>query len=439
MVYAVLNISALRRRRSVVAALPDRRAGSPEISNSIWGPALVVLFVAALLFRLQNLDMSPYGDEAYYYFITHDLGAWWNTAAYPVSGSTFPVFPLVYHLFAGNLLSLRAANAVVGSSLVPLGILIMRELGIRRALAIVAGAFLALDTILVQFSGLAFLDMLGALIALTAVLAYLRGRLALAAVLVAFAVMEKEYYAILGIALAADQLLARRRIYVELLLAAIPVLAWLALRYAVLGASLVYLISGHAHAELTIGGVDHAIGSIALLPLGIASAVLSPKLRAAAIYIVLFLSFQAVWGNAQGWYWCLSVALATILAAHGAALLLESRDHAVLRAAAVGALAVAAFSVQAWTTERYLQTWHGGDLSKVAAYLDGQPAQPVDLVDCEWPYRYYPLGGPNRPATSTDQWDVATARLAVACPGAPPAPTDWAVRYRSGTYTVLGR
>src|SRR5437899_12394758 len=89
MVYAVLNISALRRRRSVVAALPDRRAGSPKISNSVWGPALVVLFVAALLFRLQNLDMSPYGDEAYYYFITHDLGAWWNTAAYPVSGSTF--------------------------------------------------------------------------------------------------------------------------------------------------------------------------------------------------------------------------------------------------------------------------------------------------------------------------------------------------------------
>src|SRR5207247_8969082 len=126
---------------------------------------------------------------------------------------------------------------------------------------------------LVHFSGIAFLDMLGALIGLLAFWAYLRGHLALAATLVAVAVMEKEYYAIFGVALAVDQLLAKRRLYLELVLAAIPVFAWLVLRYGLFGAPLVYLISGHAHASLTITGVDHAIGSIALLPLVFGSVV----------------------------------------------------------------------------------------------------------------------------------------------------------------------
>ena len=123
-------------QRALAEELPRERASGRSMADNAWRWSFPALFVAALLFRLQNLDMSPYGDEAYYYFITHNLGAFWNTATYPISGSTFPVFPVVYHLFAGNLESLRAANAIVGASAVPLGMLVMRDLGTGRAVTL---------------------------------------------------------------------------------------------------------------------------------------------------------------------------------------------------------------------------------------------------------------------------------------------------------------
>ena len=101
-------------------------------AGSGWRWSLPALFLAALALRVQNLDSQPWGDEAYYYFITHNLAAFWNAGLYPLSGSTLPVFPLVYHLFAGNFESLRVANAVVGASAVPLGMVIMREVGVGR-------------------------------------------------------------------------------------------------------------------------------------------------------------------------------------------------------------------------------------------------------------------------------------------------------------------
>ena len=44
----------------------------------------------------------------------------------------------------------------------------------------------------------------------------------------------------------------------------------------------------------------------------------------------------------------------------------------------------------------------------------------------------------SRRATSED-WKNAGGQLAVACPGAPDAPADWTVVYRSGQYSVLSR
>lgn len=423
---------------------PHSEAGAAESGwyggeGRTWLWLLSGLFVAALALRLQNLDSQPRGDEAYYYFIAHDLSAFWNTNAYPVSGSTFPVFPLVYHLFAGNLESLRIANAIVGASAVPLGMLLIRELGAGRAVALAGGAFLAVNSILVQFSGFAFLDMLGAVIGLGALLAYLRGHRGVAAALVAVAVLEKEYYAILGLALAVDQLIARRRLYLELAVAAIPVLVWLLLRYGLQHSTLHYLLAEHRHDALNLGELDQSLGSLALLPLAAASLVLSAKLRSAALYVVLFLLAQVFWGNTQPWYWCLSVVLVTLLAAHGVMLVLASswRRRPVLGIMAV--LVLAGFVAQAGATIQSLKSWHGRDLDSVAAYLDGQPAQPIELIACDWSYQYYPLGGPSRPAKALDGWDSISIRLAVACPGAPPAPPEWRFLHRFGSYTVLGR
>ena len=423
---------------SVTAPLVPAEATSDRLWDTLWRWSFPALLVVALLLRVQNLDQSPYGDEAYYYLMAHNLEVFWNKAAYPVSSSTFPVFPLFYHLFAGNLESLRTANAIVGAAAVPLGMVVMRELGASRPATLVGGLFLAVDTILIQFSGMAFLDMLGAVIALGAVLAYVRGRLGLTAALVAVAILEKEYYAILGLALVIDQLLWGRRFYAQMLLAAVPVLAWLVIQLGVLHGTLFYLVAGHVHAHLTAAGFDHSIGSLALLPLGLASAVLSPRFRGPALYVVLFALFQFAWGNAQGWYWCLSVMLSTILAAHGFTLVAGLGRGRTLPAIAV-LLVLAAFAAQAWTTSRYLVTWHDRDLVRVADYLDGQAAQPVALLGCDWPYRYYPLGSPTRPTRSPDDWTGASTRLAVACPGAPAPPDGWSRVYRSGGYSVLER
>jgi hypothetical protein len=96
-----------RLNQTTLRARPEPKLN--VLRNLAWPLCVAAVFVAALLLRLQNLDASPYGDEAYYYFITHDLHAYWDASSFPVSGSTFPVFPLLYHLVAGNLLSLRLA------------------------------------------------------------------------------------------------------------------------------------------------------------------------------------------------------------------------------------------------------------------------------------------------------------------------------------------
>src|ERR1700737_3254106 len=109
-----------------------------------WAMGLAV-FVLAFALRLRNLDASPYGDEAYYYFITHNLSAYWDTAAYPISGSVFPVYPIVYHFVAESLTTLRVTNALVGAAAVPLSMGALRGLGVNKVLQLAAGGLIALN------------------------------------------------------------------------------------------------------------------------------------------------------------------------------------------------------------------------------------------------------------------------------------------------------
>src|SRR6266849_381992 len=243
----------------------------------IWG----ALLGAGLVLRLQNLDNGPYGDEAYYYFVTHNLGAYWDTSTYSVSGS---VFPVLLHLVASSLDSLRVVNAIVGGAAIPLVMAMLRSLRVRPVLQWVAGALIACDLILVQFSSMAFLDMLGAVIALGAIWAYISGRYELAGAVTALAVLEKEYYAILGLAFFIDYLLARRRIYWGMVLAGLAVCGWVLLRYGLLHASFQYLLHAHAHASLQFAGASKLLGSAFLIPLIVAGAA-RPRLRAAAYFV----------------------------------------------------------------------------------------------------------------------------------------------------------
>src|ERR1700730_8515990 len=402
------------------------------------------LFVLAFVLRLRNLDASPYGDEAYYYFITHNLSAYWDTAAYPISGSVFPVYPIVYHFVAESLTTLRVTNALVGAAAVPLSMGVLRGLGVRKVLQLGAGGLIALNLILVQFSGLAFLDMLGAVIALSAVWAYTSGRYPLAAFLTGLAVLEKEYYAFLGLAFFVDSLINHRRLYRAMVVAGAAVIAWLSLRYGILHASFDYLLKGHAHAPLKLGGLAKSVGSPALIPLIVAGLVLGHRLRPVGYFILAFLAFQFAWGNAQGWYWCLTAIGGILLATYGAQLLLLELSSRHLSAACtvsvISLLLLVSYGVEAVQTRQYLADWHDHSLLTVAAYVNSQPsASDIDLVQCDWGYQYFPLGSNGRTVRVVANWPEVSAPLAVQCPGAAPAPPRWATRLHAGSYTVVSR
>jgi hypothetical protein len=408
-----------------------------------WAVGLA-LFVLGVLLRLRNLDASPYGDEAYYYFITHNLAAYWDTTAYPISGSVFPVYPIGYHLLGESLTTLRVANALVGATAIPLSMGVLRSLGVSRVLQIAAGGLVALNLILVQFSGLAFLDMLGAVVALGAVWAYTTGWYPLAACLTGFAVLEKEYYAFLGIAFFVDYVLNHRRLYRAMVVAGAAVIAWLVLRYGVLHAPYSYLLEGHAHAPLTLGGLAKSVASPALIPLIVAGLVLGDRLRPVGYFIVAFLAFQFAWGNAQGWYWCLTAIGAILLATYGAQLLLRelSSRHLsmVASVSVISILFLAGYSVEAVQTRQYLADWHDHSLLTVAAYVAGQPSSSnIDLVRCFWGYQYFPLGGNGRIVRVVGNWLEVSAPLAIQCPDAAPPPAGWATMLHAGSYTVVSR
>ena len=142
----------------------------------------------------------------------------------------------------------------------------------------------------------------------------------------------------------------------------------------------------------------------------------------------LFLLAQLLWGNTQPWYWCLSVVFVTRVL---------WRRRPVLGIMAV--LVRAGLVAQAGATNQYIKSWHVRDLDSVAAYFNGQPAQPIGLVACDWVPPVLPRGGPSRPAETLDGWDSISIRLAVACPGAPTAPPKWRFLDRFGSYAVLSR
>ena len=401
------------------------------------------LFGAGVLLRLQNLDNGPYGDEAYYYFVTHNLGAYWQTATYPVSGSVFPVFPLLLHFGAASLASLRVVNVIVGAMAIPIVMAILRSLRVRPVLQWVAGAMVACDLILVQFSSLAFLDMLGATIALVAIWAYVSGRYELAAAVTAVAVLEKEYYALLGLAFFVDYLITRRRIYWGMGLAGIVVCGWVVLRYGVWHASFQYLLHSHAHAPLQLTGVTKALGSAFLIPLIVVGAI-SGRLRPAAYFVAGFIGFQWLWGNAEGWYWCLPALASILLAAYGADVLLDrARQLGWPRQALVALVSVifaASLGLGIWQTRAYVTTWHDHSVLSIAAYLDAHAdLRSLGVAHCFWGYAYYPLGDNGRQVKVVGDWSVDSPNVVLACPGAARPASGWQPVLTRGGYSLLVR
>ena len=411
-------------------------------------PTLVgAIAIGAFGARVQNLDVAPYGDEAYYYFTSNSLSHFFDTTKYPVAGSAFPVMPLLYRPFSHTLASTRTMNALVGAIAVVLVVLILRELKVAWPLQLGAALLVALNPIQVQFSALVFEDMLGAVIALAAVLAYIKGRPGLAAALAAAAVLEKEYYAIFGFALFLDYAIAKRRVYWQMIVAGVVVIGWVVIRFGLLHAPIGYLLSVHASVNMTLGAIGVALGTWYLAPLVVAGAVLSDRLRAAAYFLVTFLGFLTLWKNVQEWYFCLTIPLAVILAAYGADLLWRRLQPRLAPAAAIAlALSAVLMGVSLFffqqDTRNFIRVWHNHDLNLAADYIHETapgPRPAVALVGCFWAYQYHPFEDSGLAASSVQEWGAASGSTALRCPESPAPPPGWTVAYRAGDYAVLTR
>jgi hypothetical protein len=353
------------------------------------------LFLIAFGLRVQNLNASPYGDEAYYYFVAHNLHAWVDARQFPVSGSVMPVFPLVYHWFSGTLVSLRITNAAVGSLAVILVMLIIREFDLGIIYEIVGGLLVAINSVEVQFSALAFLDMLGAVLSLVAILAYIRKSYRWAAFWALMAVLEKETYVFLAIALLIDRAINGKRIYWELIVAGLVGVLYLIWRYELDGATLQYLISGHAHQPLGLLGMKTILGGSFLVPLVIAG-LTARRALIISVYLVTFTVILTFWGNAQIWYYALSVPVAVTAAMIGSELLHRKlRAHASLNGIAILVVTLCVCGgiwSNALHTRSFLSTWHSHNALLVAQYLDRNHVKSLTLLNCFWAYQYYPFG-----------------------------------------------
>lgn len=403
-----------------------------------------ILLAVAFWVRVQNLDTSPYGDESYWFFTAQKLSHFLNTQLYPLSGSEFPVFPVVFRPFAHSLIAARIANAVAGAALVPIGMYTLRSVGVAQPWRWAAGLLLALDQIMVQFSAYLFLDMLGATIAAAALLAYVQGRYRWAALCATAAVLEKEYFAIFAAALFLDYVARRRRLYRELIGAAVVVLVYMALRYGVFHASLQYLLTGHAHDRLSVESLGWALGSSWFLaPLIVASALLDrSRLLAAALFVVGFLLFLWRWGNTEIWYLVGPASFAIMLAADGADRLCRLFQRNALRTAAavVATLLLAGGIYQNWQlTTGFNAAFHDHSITNLSAYLEAENVNgPINLIGCFWAYKYYPFGPPLAPAP-LNSWSGARAAQAISCPGSPAPPAGWQSRFNSAGYTYWTR
>lgn len=431
----IMLLSGLRELDNASQPWLDTRAGKRILAAGF--------FAAALYLRVQNLHASPYGDEAYYYFVTRHLDAWWDTQQYPVSGSVFPLFPLFFHWFSQSLTRLRVANAVVGAIAAPVVLAILARLQVRSWIRVIAALMVAIDPILVQFSSLAFLDMFGAVIALLALWAYVAERYVWAATLTALAVLEKEYFVFLGFAMAVDYLVRYRRLYGSMVLAGLVVIGWVWLRYGVFHASAVYLIQDHAHNPLTWSAMEPAIITALLLPWIIYGFIHPGPLRVAGYFLLMEFLFLRFWGNAQDWYWCLPIMMSILLSALGMDQALTWwRTHTSWPALGV-VMALFLVLTVGWTsvsitrnTASYIQTWHAHHLVSVAQYLQRLPPAGLDLIDCFWGYQYYPLGSFAHPAQLVSSWSqVRTPRVVVGNLFIH-APANWTLVFSSGDYRV---
>jgi len=314
-----------------------------------------------------------------------------------------PLMYLLYSSFSHSLWTVRVLNAVIGATIPVLVYLCLDDC--RRSVRIIAGTLAAISTVLVQYSGIIFLDTLSSTLFVLGIVLYRRSRWLLAGCAMGLSILAKEY-AILGAAiLIALSYLKYRSTKRTVLLGlgfalAMPIVLYF-LFY--LGGSFFFLMVAH----------DDPLNSVwnLFLFLSVPLALISsrPSRYEECLVMTGYAAFITWWRTNLDWYLVLPFPLMIVCLASSLDYALIPTQRVVMRlfrwqlpkpetrlvsSCFLIALAGTLAFTNIWYTAEHIIEYHPHELQGLSEFLSKEEyfGRQVTLVECAWPYTFYPFG-----------------------------------------------
>jgi len=314
-----------------------------------------------------------------------------------------PLMYLLYSPFSHSLWTVRVLNAMVGATIPVLVYLCLDDC--RRSIRILAGILAATSAVLVQYSGVVFLDTLSSTMFVLGIVLYRRSRWLLAGCAMGLSVLAKEYAMLGAVILVALSYLRYRSVKTTVLLGlglvlAIPIVSYF-LFY--LGGSFFFLMAAH----------DDPLNSIwnLFLFLSVPLALIGSKPSRYEDCLVMlgYAAFIVWWRTNLDWYLVLPFPLMIVCLASSLDYVLRPTPRIIVRLfrwqlpkpearpilpcfliALVGTFAF----TNAWYTAEHVIEYHPHELRDISDFLSNGEylGRQVTLVECAWPYVFYPFG-----------------------------------------------
>lgn len=362
---------------------------------------LVSLFTLALVLRLNNLNADPYGDEAFYYYLTKYPQ---NYFVNPKAPGHPPLLYILYHLFSQKLMDFRLINILIGTLIPCIVYLILDTKKVNYPFKVLASSFLIFNYLFVKYSSFVFLDMLGTFFALIALLFYLRRNNKTYVVSLFLSLTTKEYFIIFALSMIGSIFLKKHNIHKPTVIALSLFGLWTLANYFItVRARLTGLppfpLSGHAYNPLSLDALNTMFISIFFIPI-IAFAFKKENLElfAASSAYPLFLCF---WGNTEEWYLLLPIAINVCLIALALDRVLKSFRFSnkiksvfiIILLLCSSYLFLSSSISEIKLTENFIQTYQSRELMEASGFLKTHFSnQDIIMIDCFWAYSDYPIG-----------------------------------------------
>jgi len=314
-----------------------------------------------------------------------------------------PLVYLLYSPFSHSLWTARVLNATIGATIPVLVYHCLDDS--RRSIRILAAILAASSTILVQYSGVVFLDTLNSALFLLGLVLYRRRHWLLAGCAIGLSVLAKEYAIVGAVILIALSLLKHKSVKRTALLSLGPVLAMLVVSYF-----LFYLGGGYFLVMVAHDDPFNSTWNLFLF-LSVPLALLGSRLSECEECVVMsgYAAFIIWWRTNLDWYLVLPFSLMiTCLASSLDGLLSHTARFAqkafrwdvpkpkvnfMLACFLILLIGSFMFTNILYTVEHVNEN-HPHELQELTEFLSkGQYfGRQVTLVECAWPYMFYPFG-----------------------------------------------